>query len=131
MAHFNGHDYTKYGLDEGGKKLRLGTALGCVVAMENACNHVIPNNNKKNDNTNFSTPFCIIHGTKDGGVPIAGSEFLMTTAATPAPDKELHAMEGTTHDVMADPLAEEALGHWVNFLYRRLEKRRRQAVKTM
>ncbi|KAL3929974.1 MAG: hypothetical protein SGBAC_011973 [Bacillariaceae sp.] len=134
MAHFNGHDYTKYGLDEGGKKLRLGTALGCVVAMENACNHVIPNNNNSNDNSknhaNFSAPFCIIHGTKDEGVPIAGSEFLMAAAATPAPDKELHAMEGTTHDVMADPLAEEAIGRWVNFLKRRVEKRRQHASKT-
>mmetsp|Transcript_41831 Transcript_41831/g.100832 ORF Transcript_41831/g.100832 Transcript_41831/m.100832 type:complete len:406 (+) Transcript_41831:90-1307(+) len=112
--HFTSDDYQKYGLGEAGKKLRLGTALGCVVAMENACNHVIPQ---------VSSPFCIIHGTKDEGVPIAGSEFMMKAAVTPEQDKELHAMEGTTHDVMCDPLAEEAVGYWMKFVKRRVEKR--------
>ena len=112
-AWFSGEEYTKHGLDEGGKKLLLGTALGVVVAMENVCKEVIPN---------FSSPFCIIHGTDDDGVPITGSEFMMKTATTPEEDKELHPLEGTRHDTLSDPRAEEAMGHWVNFLKRRLEK---------
>ena len=105
--------YQNYGLEEPGKKLRLGTALGCVVAMENACNEIIPK---------FASPFCIIHGTDDDGVPIAGSEFMMNTCQTPEQDKELHPIEGARHEIFCDPLAEEAIGYWMKFLKRRLEK---------
>ncbi|CAJ1944333.1 unnamed protein product [Cylindrotheca closterium] len=113
MEFFTSPQNEKWGLEEAGKKLRLGTALGCVVAMENACNHVIPE---------FSVPFCIIHGTQDDGVPIAGSEFMMETCQTLEEDKELHAMDGARHEVFCDPLAEEAIGHWMKFLKKRLDK---------
>lgn len=113
MEWFNGHEYKKHGLDEGGKKLRLGTALGCVVAMENACNEVIPR---------FWSPFCIIHGTEDDGVPISGSEFMMKTSTTVDQDKELNRMEGSLHDLLSDPKAEEAVECWMNFIKRRMEK---------
>lgn len=115
MQHFTGHEYKKYGLDAGGTKLRLGTASGCVAAMENVCDEAIPN---------FSSPFCIIHGTVDEGVPITGSEYMMKTALTSQGDKELHSMEGTSHDIMSDPAAEEALEHWMKFVQKRVEKRR-------
>eukprot|EP00980_Cylindrotheca_fusiformis_P013647 scaffold3513_cov102-Cylindrotheca_fusiformis.AAC.8 len=112
--HFTESEYASFHLDDGASKLRLGTALGCVLAMEEVCNNTIPD---------FKVPFCIIHGTKDEGVPIGGSQFMIQNAQTPKEDKQLHAMDGATHDLLCDPSAEVALGHWMKFVRERIEKR--------
>jgi pimeloyl-ACP methyl ester carboxylesterase len=113
--HFTSQEYKRIGLDDAGSKLRLGTGLGCVLAMEKLCNTVIPE---------FKVPFCIIHGTEDAGVPIDGSKFMMKTVQTSEEDKNLHCIEGAYHDMMGDPDAEVALGYWMTFVQERISKHR-------
>eukprot|EP00980_Cylindrotheca_fusiformis_P008242 scaffold1736_cov127-Cylindrotheca_fusiformis.AAC.56 len=114
LARFTDPDYKKFGLDARGSKMRLGTALGCVLAVEAAKDKAIPG---------FKVPFCIFHGTADASVKIEGSQYMFKTASTPEGDKELHAIEGSFHECLVDPeLAEECCGHWLNFIEKRLKQ---------
>jgi alpha-beta hydrolase superfamily lysophospholipase len=90
-------------------------ALNLVLALEAVRGQAIPG---------FKVPFCIVHGIEyDAAVPIAGSEFMMKTAATlVAEDKELHPMEGGYHDLLAEPSAEEVIGHVLTFLQKRTNR---------
>jgi alpha-beta hydrolase superfamily lysophospholipase len=113
-AHFTSPEYKKTGLEGRGSKMRLGTAVGCVSAMEAVNHKSIPG---------FTVPFCIIHGTDDAGVKFEGSQHMLKTASTPEDDKELHPIEGSFHESLADPLcADECIGHWMKFLQKRLKK---------
>lgn len=114
LAHFTSPEYKKSGLDGRGAKMRLGTALGCVLAIEKVHNKAIPG---------LTVPFCIFHGTADIGVKIKGSQHMMEMASTPEEDKELHPIEGSFHESLADPLvAEECIGHWMKFVDKRLKQ---------
>ena len=73
--------YNEMLIDGGGDSFRLGTALNLVLALEEARNTSIPG---------LKAPFCILHGTEDAAVPIAGSEFLIEHAATPEADRQFH-----------------------------------------
>jgi len=113
--HFTDPKYKKMGIDARGQKMRLGTGLGCVVAIDEAKTKAIPS---------LEVPFCIIHGTDDEAVKLSGSEYMMSTAKTPDDEKELHPIEGSFHESLADPeVAEASMGHWIAFLKKRLEAR--------
>ena len=98
------------GLEGGGTPFRLGTALNLVVAMEEVRNNAIPG---------FKVPFCLLHGTADFGVMIQGSEFMMDKAETPMDAKEFHRIEGASHDLFSDPLAEECMEHTWKWILKR------------
>ena len=85
-----------------------------VAALEEVRNEAIPG---------LSVPFCCIHGTKDYGVPIEGSEFLMKHISTPDDRREFHRIDGGYHDIFSDPRAEEAMGHWLAFIQKQMERK--------
>lgn len=101
------------GLDGRGQKMCLGTGLGCVQAIDEANKAIV----------DLTLPFCIIHGTDDAAVKISGSEYMMKMAKTPIEDKELHPIQGSVHESLADPeVAQASMGHWIAFLKKRLQK---------
>ncbi len=65
-------------LEGGGRPYRLGTALHLLMALEEARSKSIPG---------LKVPFCVVHGTDDFGVPIAGTEYLIETAETPEAER--------------------------------------------
>jgi alpha-beta hydrolase superfamily lysophospholipase len=94
-------------VDACGIPFRLGTAVNMLLALEDI---------KSNCISGYNKPFCIIHGDEDVGVPITGSKLLFEKCSTPGDQKELHVIEGAYHGLMADPKAEEAIGHLVKFV---------------
>ncbi len=99
------------GLDGSGLAYRLGTAVNLVRALEEVRSNVIPG---------LTVLFCTVHGTADDGVPIEGSVFLVENSGTPRQQQEFHRIEDAFHDLFADPLAEQVMGHWTNFVQKRL-----------
>jgi alpha-beta hydrolase superfamily lysophospholipase len=59
--------YKEMGIDGSGLPFKLGSAANMLTALEEVRTKAIPG---------FKVPFCVIHGTKDAGVPIAGSDLL-------------------------------------------------------
>ena len=94
-------------VDACGIPFRLGTAVNMLLMLHDVVTNAIPG---------FDKPFCIIHGDKDEGVPITGSQRLFDGCATPADQKEFHSIAGGYHGLLADPKAEEAIGHFKKFV---------------
>lgn len=103
--------FLEMGLDGGGLPYRLGTALNLVIALEEVRKRAIPG---------LTVPFCTVHGTADDGVPMEGSIYLLENCGTPREQKEFHPIEDACHDLLADPMAEEAIGYWINFAKKRM-----------
>lgn len=99
-------------IDACGIPFRLGTAVNMLLALEEVSTKCIPG---------FTQPFCIIHGDKDEGVPIGGSQLLFDGCATPEGEKEFHTVPGAYHGIIADPKAEEAIGHLSKFAQARMK----------
>lgn len=99
-------EYKKLGIDGSGVRFRLGTALNLVRALEEARKTAIPG---------LNTPFLIIHGSDDWGVPIAGSEYMCEQATST--DKKFLRKEGAYHDLLSDFVADECgqdVLDWIN-----------------
>lgn len=105
--------FVEMGVDGSGKPFRLGTALNLVVSMEEARTKAIPG---------FNLPYCIAHGAKDAGVPIAGSEYMINTANTPGDDRDYLRIEDAYHDLLSDPVAEETMDFFIKFMNKHLSK---------
>jgi alpha-beta hydrolase superfamily lysophospholipase len=97
-------------VDGSGRPFRLGTALGMVVAMDTV----------KKEMPGFKVPYCIVHGTEDAAVLIEGSDYMWDKAATPAEDKVFKRQEGSYHDLLADPTAEDSIQFTVDFIKKRI-----------
>ncbi len=80
-------------LSAGGKKFCLGTALGLLNALDNLREVVIPG---------LSVPFYVAHGTKDYGVPLAGTEYLLEHSTTSEDDKCVRIIEGAYHSLLCE-----------------------------
>jgi len=104
--------HSKMQLDCAGAPLRLGTAVGMLLAMDDVKTYI----------PSFATPFCIVHGDSDEAVPIVGSETLFEGSSTPLSEKEFHPLSGCYHGVLADPKAEEAMKHLSDFVDSRLKQ---------
>ena len=102
-------------IDSAGTPFRLGTAINMLSALECARSQAIPG---------LTVPYCIVHGEKDMGVPVEGSEFMVKHAATPKEDAEFHRIPDAYHDLLADPVAEEVAGIFVNFMKKQMLKRK-------
>ena len=102
-------------IDSAGTPFRLGTATNLLSALELARSRAIPG---------FNVPYCIVHGEKDMGVPIEGSEYMVKHATTPKEDAEFHRIPGAYHDLLADPAAEEVVVIFVSFMKKQMLKRK-------
>ena len=96
-------------IDGTGIPYRLGTGVQLLQALQDARTKVIPE---------LTTPFLVIHGTHDYGVPIQGSEFLYQQSTRIAShDKRFLRKEGAYHDLLAEPNASEIMDdilQWIN-----------------
>jgi alpha-beta hydrolase superfamily lysophospholipase len=110
--------FSQCGLDGSGIPFRLGTGVSLLRALEDVRTTVIPQ---------IRSPFLILHGTDDYGVPISGSEFLWEHAATDGTERKFLKKEGAYHDLFADPLAEECVQDILFWIHHRLEERAKQA----
>lgn len=97
-------------VDGSGRPFRLGTAVGMVVAMDTV----------KAEMSGFKVPYCIVHGTEDHGVLIAGSEYMWDKAATPPEDRVFKRQEGAYHDLFADPTADDSVQVTIDFIKKRI-----------
>jgi len=95
------------GLSEGGVKFCLGTALGLLLALESVQADVIPE---------FVLPFHCNHGTKDEGVPVSGSEFLVEKSKTPKDMQFFNKIEGGYHALMSEKDAPKYLESEIKFI---------------
>lgn len=98
-------------IDGSGIPFRLGTGVNLVRALE-ACRAMLHE---------FNVPFLILHGTKDYGVPIEGSELLWEKALS-RHESSFYRLEGAYHDLLADPVAEECMEKITKWIERRLRK---------
>ena len=102
-------------LDGSGDPFILGTAINLMYALETVRNDVL---------SDLRMPFLILHGTKDYAVPIAGSELLWETCATPESERKFVRKEGAYHDLFSDFVAEECMADVIEWINRRLEERK-------
>ena len=96
------------GLENSGKKMSLGTALGVVTAMECVSSEIVPG---------LAVPFCVHHGTMDEGVKAIGTEFLVEHCATEAKDQSVNMVEGALHNLLSDDTKDqtvETILNWMN-----------------
>jgi alpha-beta hydrolase superfamily lysophospholipase len=100
-------------IDGSGRPFCLGTAVGLLTALEIVRAETIPG---------LTVPFCAIHGAKDEGCPIAGTDFLDEHASTPKEDRAVHRLEGAYHDLLGDPAAEKTMDLMIQFMNDRVEK---------
>jgi alpha-beta hydrolase superfamily lysophospholipase len=102
-------------IDGSGIPFRLGTALNCLLGLESA----------KKRAPDMTTPYCIVHGTKDAACPISGPEyFVKHTDVAKLPteqDRQFHKIEGAFHDVLAGPKAEHCMELILKFIQRRVD----------
>ncbi len=62
-------------------------------------------------------PFCIMHGAKDGTIPLSSSEKLISKSKTSAELKKLVVYPEANHDLLHDPDTEKVLQEavqWIN-----------------
>jgi pimeloyl-ACP methyl ester carboxylesterase len=114
-------------IDGPGRPFRLSTGLNLVQAFA-ACRAML---------SELTTPFLILHGTKDDAVPMAGSELLWRMAPTssssapPPPgakepprspsSSRFCRIDGAYHDLLADPVvADQCLDEIVQWIEERL-----------
>ena len=102
-------------IDGSGTGFRLGTAANLVRALQAAEHTAIPG---------LTVPYCVVHGTDDLGVPVRGSDYLWATALTPEMDRAFLRKDGGKHDMLADPAAEEAMEFFLEYIRRRLARKK-------
>lgn len=100
-------------IDGSGRPFRLGTAVNMLDALELARSFVIPG---------LKVPYCAIHGVKDAGVPVAGTDYLCETAATSPKDCCYHRLEESYHDLLGDPAAEKCMECSIKFMDSQIAK---------
>jgi len=92
----------------GGRDLpfSIGTALQLVQGLEDTIAGM----------PEFRSPFLILHGSEDHGVPVSGSEDMMKESSTDVGDKKLHICEGAMHCMLESPhwfpIVAEKIGEW-------------------
>jgi acylglycerol lipase len=104
--------YYEMGLESTGNQFSLGTALQLVTGLEDVRNIVIPT---------LQTPICLVHGSKDNGVPYEGTEFL--DKHCPSKDKCIFKIDGAYHDLLADPAMEETISIFLSFISKRIDSK--------
>jgi len=113
--------YHEMGLEKAGVPFNLGTAVQMLGALEDVRETVIPS---------LKSPFCSVHGTKDYGVPVEGTDFLEQHAATAKEDQSILRIDGAYHDLFADPAKEETLAFIVKFMKKRMSTKREESRRS-
>ena len=96
-----------------GKPFRLGTAAAMVSALEHAREVTIPS---------LLVPYFVSHGTKDSSVPISGTEYLLEHSKTPIEDRCVNKAEGSFHDLLSEPTAEQSIEVSLDWIIARSEE---------
>lgn len=102
-------------IDGSGRPFRLGTAVNMLDALELARSTVIPG---------LTVPFCVIHGVKDEGCPVDGTDYLDEAAETAAEDRSYHRLEEAYHDLLGDPAAEQTMEYMIDFMNKQVAKKK-------
>jgi len=121
LALFTAPRYVEMGLETVGVPLNLGTVVQILLATEEVRERVIPA---------LKTPFCVVHGTEDYGVPVEGTDFLEQHAATAKEDQSILRIDGAYHDLFADPAKEETLAFIVKFMKKRMSTKREESRRS-
>ena len=95
------------GIDGSGRPFRLGTAVNMLNALELVRSSVIPG---------LTVPFCAIHGAKDAGVPVEGTDYLNEIAATAEEARAYYRLEEAYHDLLGDPVAEKTMEYMIAYM---------------
>ena len=95
----------------GGRPFCLGTALGLLNAVKSVEKEVIPG---------VTSPFFVAHGTKDVGVPVGGTKYLVEHAKTPKEDQCVRIIEGGFHDLLSEDDKEETAGALIDWMNSRI-----------
>eukprot|EP00540_Astrosyne_radiata_P017597 CAMPEP_0116831678 /NCGR_PEP_ID=MMETSP0418-20121206/5474_1 /TAXON_ID=1158023 /ORGANISM="Astrosyne radiata, Strain 13vi08-1A" /LENGTH=352 /DNA_ID=CAMNT_0004460963 /DNA_START=107 /DNA_END=1165 /DNA_ORIENTATION=- len=103
----------EWGLDASGSPFCLQTAVNLLEALENVREVTIPA---------LNTPFCVMHGTSDYGVPMEGTKYLEEHAKTPENERDVWYPEGAYHDLLGDPVAEQVIARLAAFFDKRLDE---------
>ena len=106
-------------LSRGGVPFCLGTALGCMLSLQDA-QKCVPN---------FKMPFHISHGTSDYGVPISGSQFMFDSSQTPDADKQFNPVEDGYHALYSQLDAEQTMKHEIDWILSMIKKQELQVVE--
>lgn len=94
-------------LSGGGKKFCLGTALGLLNATDNLRETVIPG---------FSVPFYVAHGTKDYGVKVEGTEYLVEHSSTAEGDRCVNIVEDGYHCLLSEDNKMETMQSLIDWM---------------
>ena len=101
-------------LSAGGKKFCLGTALGLLNATNEVRSSAIPG---------LSVPFFVAHGTKDYGVPVSGTEYLVEHSTTASDDDRcVRLVEDGYHCLLSEDTRLETAKALVDWLDSRQSK---------
>ncbi len=95
------------------KKFCLGTGLGLLNALDEVRATAIPG---------FSAPFYVAHGTKDYGVPLEGTEFLVEHSTTGENDRCVKIIEDGYHCLLSEENRLETAKSLVDWMDSRLSK---------
>lgn len=104
-------------IDGSGRPFRLGTAVNMLNALDSVRNSVIPG---------LTVPFCAIHGVKDAGVPVEGTDYLIETVETASEDRAYHRLEEAYHDLLGDPAAEKTIQYMIEYMDKQIAKSSKQ-----
>lgn len=104
-------------IDGSGRPFRLGTAVNMLDALDLAKSSVIPS---------LTVPYCAIHGVKDAGVPVAGTDYLYEYAAIPEDDCAYYRLEEAYHDLLGDPAAEQTMEYMIKYMDAQIAKGAKQ-----
>jgi len=94
-------------IDGSGRPFRLGTAVNMLEALDSVRASIIPG---------LTVPFCAIHGVKDAGVPVEGTDYLNAYAATFQGQRAYHRLEDAYHDLLGDPAAEKTMQYMIEYM---------------
>ena len=111
MQSFINERVREMGLAAGGLKFCLGTALALVRSLEAVKSETIPG---------LEVPFFVAHGTKDYGVPITGSEYLLKHAKTSEEDRCVRFIDGAFHCLLSEDTRYDTVNAMVTWMDSRI-----------
>lgn len=104
--------HKQMGLQASGEPFNLRTASQMLTAVEDVRKTAVPS---------IKTPICAVHGTEDKAVPIASLHFI--DEHVQSEHKCIKAAEGSYHDLLGDPDAEEILEFMITFMEECISKK--------
>ena len=95
-----------------GLAFRLGTALSLVQALDTVVSETIPA---------VTVPLYVMHGTKDYGVPLEGTDYLRKHAQSPADQCVFDIIPDGHHDLLSVPESHDYVQRTISWIKQRIE----------